>query len=129
MKKIHAKVRYKYVAPIRKHLYVARPVRYSLIPHADIVQFIAEVGCMTRAQAAAAAEAYEEAVRAYLCQGHSVDLGALGILRFSCHIDATEERSQMGTECVGVRRVLYRPSDSLRRALQEVEVEFDDADA
>ena len=59
-------------------------------------------------------------VRELVCNGHSVQLGDLGTLRFTLHAKISEEKGDAGGMAVQQKRVIFNASKIMRQKLAEV---------
>ena len=59
-------------------------------------------------------------VRELVCNGHSVQLGDLGTLRFTLHAKIFDDKSDAGGMAVQKKRVIFLASKIMRQKLAEV---------
>ena len=106
-----------------RKMYVAHMVRYSMISLEQLIQMAATDSGMSESNVAAALYALATQVEELVLTGHSVDLGALGILRASFSCKAKERIEDLDYTCITRRRFIFTPSDRLKTALYNAHVE------
>ena len=68
--------------------------------------------------------ALEKQVEQLVCNGHSVELGPLGTLRFGIRCKAVENPEDVSVDLIRRRRLLLTPSVELKEAMRKVNVEI-----
>jgi len=107
----------------KKIAYVTRAVRYSTISKDDLAQFASADSGISRAQLLASFEALQQEIEQMLLNGHSIQLGDMGTLRFSISCKTVENREDLSTDLVRARRILFQPSPRLKQEIKNVRFE------
>lgn len=122
MGKIMIKANLQKVGFLKKDAYVSRAVRFSKIDTGELIRHASSDSGISEAMVAAAFYAIEKQVNELLLNGHSIELGNVGTLRFGvkCKIAATADA--VGVENVKVRKILFTPSTSLKASIKAVKL-------
>ena len=105
--------------------YVIRPVRYSTIDSADIVESVAKNSYVPRAFVSAALIGITEAMENYLLNGHSIQLENFGTFSLSCEGSVAPTASEAGMEQFKCLHLNFRPSTVLKAKIDAVDLEMD----
>jgi len=105
--------------------YVIRPVRYSTIDSADIVESVAKNSYVPRAFVSAALIGITEAMENYLLNGHSIQLENFGTFSLSCEGSVAPTVETAGMEQFKALRLNFRPSTVLKAKIDAVDLEMD----
>ena len=105
--------------------YVIRPVRYSTIDSADIVESVAKNSYVPRAFVSAALIGITEAIENYLLNGHSIQLENFGTFSLSCEGSVAPTAETAGMEQFKALRLNFRPSTVLKAKIDAVDLEMD----
>ena len=105
--------------------YVIRPVRYSTIESADIVESVSKNSYVPRAFVSAALIGITEAMENYLLNGHSIQLENFGTFSLSCEGSVAPTATEAGMEQFKMLHLNFRPSTSLKEKLDNVDLELD----
>ncbi len=103
-----------------KDIYVSRAVRFSKIPTAELIEHAASDSGLSDSMVAAAFYAIVKQVKELMLNGHSIELGTLGTLRFSMSCKAAKTAEDVSATNVKTRRILIAPSKTLKQALDNV---------
>lgn len=120
MKTIKVKTVFQRVACSDKSMYISRPVTYSKIDTDELIEHASIDSGISRANVAAVFYAIIQQVEELLLNGHSIQLGQLGTLRFSMNCKASETIDGVGAENVVRRKILLSPGVKLKQALERV---------
>ena len=105
--------------------YVIRPVRYSTIDSADIVESVAKNSYVPRAFVSAALIGITEAIENYLLNGHSIQLENFGTFSLSCEGSVAPTAETAGMEQFKCLHLNFRPSTVLKAKIDAVDLEMD----
>ena len=105
--------------------YVIRPVRYSTIDSADIVESVAKNSYVPRAFVSAALIGITEAMENYLLNGHSIQLENFGTFSLSCEGSVAPTAETAGMEQFKCLHLNFRPSTVLKAKIDAVDLEMD----
>ncbi len=105
--------------------YVLRPVQYSRIESADIVDYCANTCSLPRTFLAASLAAIESALTHFILNGHSVSIPNLGTFSLSCEGKVAEKSEDAGMNQFKGFHLNFRPSVQLKSAIDRVEAEMD----
>jgi predicted histone-like DNA-binding protein len=105
--------------------YVIRPIRYSTIDSADIVESVAKNSYVPRAFVSAALIGITEAMENYLLNGHSIQLENFGTFSLSCEGSVAPTVETAGMEQFKALRLNFRPSTVLKAKIDAVDLEMD----
>jgi predicted histone-like DNA-binding protein len=103
-----------------KNAYVTRAVRFSKIPTAELIEHAASDSGLSDSMVAASFYAIVKQVKELMLNGHSIELGTLGTLRFSMRCKSAETIEDISASNVKTRRILITPSKTLKQALDNV---------
>ena len=103
-----------------KEVYVSRAVRFSKIPAAELIDHAASDSGLSDSMVAAAFYAIVKQVKELMLNGHSIELGTLGTLRFSMSCKAAKTAEGVSAANVKTRRILITPSKTLKQAMKNV---------
>ena len=105
--------------------YVIRPVRYSTIDSADIVESVAKNSYVPRAFVSTALIGITEAMENYLLNGHSIQLENFGTFSLSCEGSVAPTAETAGMEQFKALHLNFRPSTVLNAKIDAVDLEMD----
>ena len=105
--------------------YVIRPVRYSTIDSADIVESVAKNSYVPRAFVSAALIGITEAIENYLLNGHSIQLENFGTFSLSCEGSVAPTAETAGMEQFKALHLNFRPSTTLKAKIEAVDLEME----
>jgi predicted histone-like DNA-binding protein len=120
MGQIQVKTRFQKLAAQEKNAYVSRAVRFSKIPTAELIEHAASDSGLSDSMVAGAFYAIVKQVKELMLNGHSIELGTLGTLRFSMSCKAAKTAEDVSAANVKTRRILIAPSKTLKQALANV---------
>lgn len=115
---VHKKIGFK-----KKLAYMLVPYRYSTLSDADVIKMASDDSGITQSQIEQCLVALEKQLEQMLLNGHSIDLGPLGIMRFVIGGKAPENADDVTTDLVKRRRILLKPSKEFREAIKKVSIE------
>lgn len=121
MSKMNVVLRYQNVEVAGRSMYVAHPLYAGNISTEDIIHMAAADSQMSEAVIAGAFYAIEKQFREMLLNGHCLKLGALGCFRMSFSCRAGDNPSDVDSDCVYRRRIIYTPGKVLKSAMSEVD--------
>ena len=108
---------------------MSRPVTYSKIDTDELIEHASTDAGVSKANVAAVFYAIIQQVEELLLNGHSIQLGQLGTLRFSMNCKASESAEEVSADKVLRRKILLYPSAKLKQALERVSLTGFTADA
>lgn len=120
---IKMKVQRQRLAALNRYAYVTRPCRYSRIDAEDLISYASQNSGINRGQLAASLYAFQQEFENFLCNGHSVELPALGSFRFSVRAHASDTAEGGGAAAVWRRKIIFRPSPYVCRLLAGLSLE------
>lgn len=129
MKTIKVRTTLQRVACADKDMYVSRPVTYSKNDTDELIEHASTDAGVSKANVAAVFYAIIQQVEELLLNGHSIQLGQLGTLRFSMNCKASESAEEVSADKVLRRKILLYPSAKLKQALERVSLTGFTADA
>lgn len=129
MKTIKVRTTLQRVACADKDMYVSRPVTYSKIDTDELIEHASTDAGVSKANVAAVFYAIIQQVEELLLNGHSIQLGQLGTLRFSMNCKASDNAEDVGADKVMRRKILLYPSAKLKQSLERVSLTGFTADA
>lgn len=95
---------------------------YSTIPSGLIIARISQTANIKPNTAKAAMLGIKEAIRYFVMNGHSVNLGALGYLKLGVNAGAVAQSKQVTADLVKKVTITYRPSQEIRTELANVKL-------
>ncbi len=125
MAQITLKTRLQTVGLTGTQLYITKPVRYSLINERELVNHASEDSGIPKAMMRAAFDAIMLQVRELLLNGHSIQLGNLGNLRFSIRCKSCEDPKDISVNNVKSRRIIFTPSSEMKAEIKKVKFYLD----
>lgn len=125
MANITLKSRLQNVAITGTQLYVTKPVTYSLISERDLVNHASEDSGVPKAMMRAAFDAIMLQVKELLLNGHSIQLGNLGTMRFSIRCKACDDPRDISVNNVKTRRIVFTPSVEMKNEIKKVKFTLD----
>lgn len=128
MSNIILKTRLQKVAITGTNMYVTRPVTYSNIGTKELVEHASVDSGMSKALMRAAIDAVMLQVKELLLNGHSIQLGDMGTLRFSVKCKSVDNADDISVNNVKVRRLIFRPSPEMRAEIKKVKFTLDNED-
>ncbi|MBQ9640261.1 MAG: hypothetical protein IJV06_01660 [Bacteroidaceae bacterium] len=116
----------------KKVAYVTRAVRYNTIGTDELLSHASADTGVSKAMLKATFEAMMQEIRQLALNGHSVQLGDLGTLKFSISCKSVENKDDLSTDLIKTRRMVFRASSKLRDEMDDVKfdtviVEDDDS--
>lgn len=120
MGKIQVKTSVQKLVSQDKNIYVSRAVRFSKIPTAELIEHAANDSGLSDSMVAASFYAIVKQVKELMLNGHSIELGNLGTMRFSMSCKAANTAEEVNVNNVKTRRILISPSKTLKQALENV---------
>ena len=112
--------RKQYVGYKKKMMYITKAVRYSTIGKDELIEHASQDSSVPSAMLGASYDALFVQIKELLLNGHSIQLGDLGTLRFSISAQAVTDKEDVGADLVKSRKILFRPSPKLRRMINAV---------
>lgn len=125
MANITLKTRLQSVGITGTQLYITKPVKYSLITERELVNHACEDSGVPKAMMRAAFDAIMLQVKELLLNGHSIQLGSLGNLRFSVRCKSCEDPKDISVNNVKVRHILFTPSAEMKNEIKQVKFTLD----
>ena len=104
----------------KKQRFYTSPNRASVIDDEQLIKMASDDSGIRIEQIAAVYRSLFVQVRELVCNGHSVQLGDLGTLRFTLHAKIYEEKGDAGGMAVQKKRVIFLASKIMRQKLAEV---------
>lgn len=95
-------------------------VNYSTIGSDLICARVAQTANIKVTTVKSALLGIKEAVRYFVCNGHSVNLGPMGILSLSIQADSVAQAQQVRYANVSKLSLVYRPSTQIKAHLAEI---------
>lgn len=120
MGKIQVKTSVQKMIAQDKDIYVSRAVRFSKIPTAELIDHAANDSGLSDSMVAASFYAIVKQIKELMLNGHSIELGTLGTLRFSMSCKAAKTAEEISAANVKTRRIVVSPSKTLKQALDNV---------
>ena len=103
-----------------KQRLVTRAERYSTIGSSLIVARVAQTAGIKEANVQKAIMGIREAVRYFVLNGHSVDLGDFGGIRLVAQGKAVATKAQVSRYLLRGIKILYSPSKKVRNTLENI---------
>ena len=103
-----------------KQRLVTRAERYSTIGSELIVARVAQTAGIKEANVQKAIMGIREAVRYFVLNGHSVDLGDFGAIRLVAQGKAVATKAQVSRYLLRGIKILYSPSKKVRNTLENI---------
>lgn len=107
----------------KKVAYVTRAVRYNTIGTDELLSHASADTGVSKAMLKATFEAMMQEIRQLALNGHSVQLGDLGTLKFSISCKSVENKDDLSTDLIKTRRMVFRASSKLRDEMDDVKFE------
>ncbi len=104
----------------KKQRFYTSPNRASVIDDEQLIKMASDDSGIRIEQIAAVYRSLFVQVKELVCNGHSVQLGDLGTLRFTLHAKISEEKGDAGGMAVQKKRVIFNASKIMRQKLAEV---------
>ena len=104
----------------KKTRYLTTLNRATPIDDETLIKYASDDSGIRIEQIAAVYRSLFVQVRELVCNGHSVQLGDLGTLRFTLHAKISEEMADAGGMAVQKKRVIFLASKIMRQKLAEV---------
>ena len=108
------------VAVIDENREVARAVRYSTIDADSVVRYASQSASVPESSLRACALAIREAISYFVCNGHNVNMGRLGIFGLKTKIASTDDAEEAGAKLVKRIGISFAPSQELKNKLANV---------
>ena len=103
-----------------KQRLVTRAERYSTIGSDLIVARVAQTAGIKEANVQKAIMGIREAVRYFVLNGHSVDLGDFGTIRLVAQGKAVATKAQVSRYLLRGIKIIYSPSKKVRNTLENI---------
>ena len=100
--------------------YITRAVRYSTINADDLAEHASVDSGISKAMLKAAFESMLIQAEELLLNGHNIVLGNLGTLQFTINCTAVDTKEEVTAENVTRRKILFKPSMTLKRKIAAV---------
>ena len=123
MSKILVKSKLQRLAVQKKDAYVTRSVSLPMVDEKTLIERAAENSLINPGHLYAAMQAVTQTFRNFLFMGHPVKFPNVGVFRFAVNAKATEDKEEAGVEQIYRRKILYRPTVDLNRALEGIQLE------
>ena len=108
-------------------VYIPQPAAGSELDLHDISRIISQNCTLTRPDVVAVLTALEDLIGHSLAQGYHIRLGTLGSFRLRMRAAAVATPEEAGPQCVRSYSVQFRPSPILRKHLEAITLEKEDA--
>ncbi len=108
----------------KRQAIVMRPMRYSTLDDSEVIKMAADDSGITESQIEQCLTALENQVEQLVCNGHSIDLGPLGTIRFGIRCKSVGDAEDVSTDLIYRRRLLLKPSKALQEAIKKVNIEI-----
>ena len=118
--KVRVKINKHVCAVDKKERYFTNIDRATLIDDETLIKYASDDSGIRIEQIAAVYRSLFVQVKELVCNGHSVQLGDLGTLRFTLHAKISEEKGDAGGMAVQKKRVIFNASKIMRQKLAEV---------
>lgn len=122
MGKINFKTKLQKVAITGTKMYVMRPTRYNRIDAAEVAKRINTNTGIAYPVVKAALEGLGIVMREQLLNGHSLELGDLGYLRFSVKCKSVDNMADISASNVKVRRLLFIPKKEVHQMMKAITI-------
>lgn len=122
MGQIVIKTNYQRIAMKNKNGYVSRAVRFSKIDTDELVKHASDDSGVSEAMVSASFYAIVKQIEQLLLNGHSIQLGRIGTLRFSVKCKSVDNAEDVSTDNVKSRRILLTPSSHLKMLMRQVKL-------
>lgn len=122
---LKAKIRKQYVGFKGRDMYVAHTLPATKIDVEDMIRLAAEDSGMTESMVAASFYALSKQFEQMLMNGHTLQCGVFGTFRTSFSCRAAETKEEMSAQNIHRRRIIYTPSQRLKRCLYSSAYEFE----
>ena len=76
---------------------------------------------ISRAMVKAVFEGLIQEIEQMVLNGHTIQLGELGTLKFSISCKSVEDKEDLSTDLIKRRRILFQPSSRLKTAVNNVQ--------
>ncbi|MBQ9361852.1 MAG: HU family DNA-binding protein [Bacteroidaceae bacterium] len=76
---------------------------------------------ISRAMVKAVFEGLIQEIEQMVLNGHTIQLGELGTLKFSISCKSVEDKDDLSTDLIKRRRILFQPSTRLKTAVKNVQ--------
>lgn len=93
---------------------------YSTIPSDLLVARVAQTANIKENTVRAAVLGVKEAIRYFVMNGHSVNLGKFGHLRVGVSAQSVAQAKQVSAELIKSLTINYQPSTDVKKALAEI---------
>jgi len=120
MAKILVKSKLQRLAAQKKDAYVTRPVSLPMIDSDTLLERAADNSGLRRGVLYAAVDAVNNEIKNFLVNGHPVQVPLLGIFSFGINAHAAEKMEDAGTAMIYRRKIMYRPTVTLKRVLDTI---------
>lgn len=111
-------------------LYITKPVTYSKISERDLIRHASQDSGVPQAMMYAAFDAIMLQIKELLLNGHSIQLGQLGSMRFSIRCKSAKKLEDVSVNNVKTRRLIFTPSPEMKNEIKGVKftIETEEAD-
>lgn len=105
--------------------YVLRPVRYTTMKGADILNYCSANSIVPKTYLSAALVAIAQCIETFLLNGHSVEFPNLGIFSLTSKGISEADINKVGVEQINKLNVRFLPCTQLKAEVEAVTLEFD----
>ena len=105
--------------------YVLRPVRYTTMGSADIINYCVANSIVPKTYLSAAMIAFSQCIHNFLLNGHSVEFPNLGIFSLTSSGISEADINKVGMEQLHKLNVRFLPCTELKAEVEAVTLEFD----
>lgn len=99
---------------------VTSQIRYSTIPSDLLIARVAQTANIKESTAKAAILGFKEAIRYFVMNGHSVNLGKFGYLKAGVQAQSVAQAKQVSAELIKGVKVAYTPSKEIKAELASI---------
>lgn len=125
MGKLNFRTRLQKVAITGENMYVMHPTRYNLIDFKEVAKRINTNTGIAYPVCKAALEGLGIIMKEQLLNGHSIELGDLGFLRFSVKCKSVDNPDDISSQNVKIRRLLFIPKKEVRDMMKAIRLTND----
>ena len=105
--------------------YVLRPVRYTTMKAADILNYCSANSIVPKTYLSASLVAIAQCIETFLLNGHSVEFPNLGIFSLTSKGISEADINKVGVEQINKLNVRFLPCPQLKAEVEAVTLEFD----
>jgi nucleoid DNA-binding protein len=110
---------------ITEPAYVLRPVRYTTMKAADILNYCSANSIVPKTYLSASLVAIAQCIETFLLNGHSVEFPNLGIFSLTSKGISEADINKVGVEQINKLNVRFLPCSQLKAEVEAVTLEFD----